>query len=128
GVGLTLAELVRVVGETADPILAAELARRTAPPSPAEPLPRDLPTTELLARLPGRHDLIAAATRRLAEETGDTRPASWSFFRKAAEAVARRSVQSEVLLDCYRQATGPRAKSPGKVFVASWKREARLRC
>ncbi|MBV8268417.1 MAG: helix-turn-helix domain-containing protein, partial [Planctomycetaceae bacterium] len=31
GLGLGLAELARVVGETADPILAAELARRTAP-------------------------------------------------------------------------------------------------
>ena len=126
--GLTLEELVQVVGATADPILAAELARRTASPAPPEPAPQALPTAELLAQLPGRHDLIAAATRRLAEETGDFKPASWSFFRKAVESVATRAVPPEILMDCRRQATGPKAKDPGKVFVVSWKREVRMRC
>lgn len=128
GPGPTLDELAKVAGETADPILAAEVARRTAPPAPPEPSPRSLPTAELLAKLPGRHDLIAAATRRLAEETDDFKPASWSFFGKAVEAVAARSVPPEVLLGCHHQATGPKAKDPGKVFVTAWKREAHLRC
>jgi hypothetical protein len=126
--GLTLEELIKVVGETADPILAAELARRTAPPAPPEPPPQALPTADLLAKLPGRHDLIAASTQRLAEETGDFKAASWSFFRKAVEAVVTRMVPLEVLLDCRRQATGPQAKNRGSVFVVSWKREVQMRC
>lgn len=128
GLGLSLAELIRVAGETADPILAAEVARRTAPPAPPEPPAQSLPTPELFAQLPGRHDLIAAATRRLAEETGDYQSASWSFFGKAAEAVARRTVAPEVLLDCRRQALGPKARSAGKVFVTAWRREVSMRC
>jgi hypothetical protein len=125
---MSLAELVSVVGETADPILAAELARRTAPPAPPEPSPGSLATAELLAGMPGRHDLIASATQRLCMDMGDFKPASWSFFRNAVEAVVTRSVSPEVLLDCLRQALGPKAKSPGKVFVVAWRREAQMRC
>ena len=128
GLGLDLAELARVVGETADPILAAELARRTAPPAPPEPPPRTLPTAELLAALPGRHDLIMAVARRLSEETGDFQPASLRTFETMAEAVARRSVPAAVLIDCRRQALGPQAGHKGKVLVAAWKRQAPLRC
>ncbi|MBV8266993.1 MAG: hypothetical protein JO252_11750, partial [Planctomycetaceae bacterium] len=123
--GLDLAELARVVGETADPILAAELARRTAPPAPP---PGTLPTAELLATLPGRHDLIMAAARRLSEETGDFQVASLRTFETMAEAVARRSVPAAVLIDCRRQALGPQAGHKGKVLVAAWKRQAPLRC
>lgn len=131
GLGLDLAELARVVGETADPILAAELARRTAPPPPPEPPPRSVPTAELFAKLPGRHDLIMVAARRLSEETNDFKPASLRTFEKMAEAVAARSVPSSVLIDCWRQGTGPQSEHKGKVLVAAWKRsvaEAPLRC
>lgn len=121
--GFTLEELVAVVKTTADPILAAELARRTAPPAPAAPEPSTLATPELLAALPGRHDLAAAATRRLCEETGDHRTATWSFFRKAVLAVVERGVGPDVLAGCLRQATGPRTRHRGKVFVSAWKRE-----
>jgi hypothetical protein len=127
GLGFDLADLIRVAGETADPILTAEVARLTAPPAPPEPPPRALPTPELFAKLPGRHDLIAAATRRLAEETADSKPASWSFFQKAVEAVVTRSVPPEVLLDCHRQAKGPKTKNPGAVFVTAWRREVSMR-
>jgi hypothetical protein len=128
GLGLDLAELIKVVGETNDPILAKELARRTAPPAPPEPPPQALTTHELFAKLPGRHDLISEATRRLAEETGDFKPASWSFYQRAVEAVVTRSTLPGVLFDCHRQATGPKAKDPGKVFVVAWKRQVRTRC
>ena len=121
--GLTLEELVSVVKATADPILAAELARRTAPPAPAAPEPSTMATPDLLSTLPGRHDLAAAATRRLCEETGDHRTATWSFFRKAVLAVVQREVGPDVLLGCLRQATGPRTRHRGKVFVSAWKRE-----
>jgi hypothetical protein len=128
GLGLDLAELAKVVGETADPILAAELARRTAPPAPPEPPPGTLPTAELIATLPGRYDLIMVVARRLGEETGDFQLASLRTFEKMAEAVARRSVPASVLLACWRQGMGPRAGHKGKVLVAAWKREAPLRC
>ena len=128
GLGLDLAELAKVVGETADPILAAELARRTAPPPPPEPPPRTLPTAELIATLPGRYDLIMVVARRLSEETGDFQLASQRTFETMAAAVARRSVPAAVLNDCRRQALGPRAGHKGKVLVAAWKRQAPLRC
>ena len=128
GLGLDLAELAKVVGETADPILAAELARRTAPPGPPEPPPRALPTVELFAKLPGRHDLIMIVARRLSEETGDFQVASLRTFERMAEAVATRSVPPEVLIDCWRQGMGPKSEHKGKVLVAAWKREAPIRC
>ena len=84
--GLTLEELAGVAGD--DPILAAELARRTAPPAPAAPPPAIIPTLELFESLPGRHDLIMAAARRLCEETGDFKNASQRTFEMMATAVA----------------------------------------
>ena len=124
--GLSLEELATVAGD--DPILAAELARRTAPPAPPEPPPQTLPTVELFELLPGRHDLIMVAARRLSEETGDFQVASLWTFEKMAEAVATRLVPSAVLIDCWRQGTGPKAEHKGKMLVAAWKREASLCC
>ncbi len=123
--GLNPAELATVAGATADRILAAEVARRSAPPPPPEPPPQSLPTPELLARLPGRHDLIAAAAHRLAVDTVDLK--SWGYYQRAAFAVASRSCPAEALLTCWRQATGPSARSRGAVFATAWKREARDR-
>jgi hypothetical protein len=128
GLGLDLAELAQVVGATADPILAAELARRTASPPPPEPPPRMLPTAELIATLPGRYDRIMVVARRLSEETGDFQAASQRTFETMAEAVARRSVPASVLIDCWRQGMGPQAAHKGKVLVAAWKRQAPRRC
>jgi hypothetical protein len=126
--GLDLAELASIVGATADPILAAELARRTASPPPPEPPPQTLPTVELFELLPGRHDLIMVTARRLCEETGDYKVATQRTFEKMAEAVATRAVPPSVLLDCWRQGMGPKSEHKGKVLVAAWKREAPLRC
>jgi helix-turn-helix protein len=123
--GLTLEELAKVAGETADPILAAELARRTGPKAPPEPPPALVPTAELLTALPGRHDLIMVAARRLCEETGDYKTASQRTFEKMAEAVATRAVPATVLINCWRQGMGPQAEHRGKVLVAAWQREAR---
>ena len=120
--GLTLEELAKVAGD--DPILAAELARRTAPPAPAEPPPATIPTVELFEALPGRHDLIMAAARRLCEETGDFKSASQRTFEQMAMAVATRSVPSAVLINCWRQGMGPKAVHRGKVLVSAWMRES----
>jgi hypothetical protein len=127
--GLDLAELAKVAGD--DPILAAELARRTAPPAPPEPPPQTLPTVELFELLPGRHDLIMIAARRLSEETGDFKAASLRTFEQMAMAVATRAVPAAVLISCWRQGMGPKSEHKGKVLVAAWKRsvaEAPLRC
>ena len=127
--GLTLEELAKVAGD--DPILAAELARRTAPPAPPEPPPQALPTVELFELLPGRHDLIMIAARRLSEETGDFKVASQRTFEQMAMAVATRAVPAAVLISCWRQGMGPKSEHKGKVLVAAWKRsvaEAPLRC
>ena len=129
--GLDLAELASIVGATADPILAAELARRTAPPAPPEPPPQTLPTVELFELLPGRHDLIMIAARRLSEETGDYKAASQRTFEQMAMAVATRAVPAAVLISCWRQGMGPKSEHKGKVLVAAWKRsvaEAPPRC
>ena len=126
--GLDLAELAKVAGD--DPILAAELARRTAPPAPPEPPPQTLPTVELFELLPGRHDLIMAAARRLCEETNDFKVASQRTFEQMAMAVATRAVPAAVLISCWRQGMGPKSEHKGKVLVAAWKRsvaEAPLR-
>ena len=129
--GLTLEELAKVAGD--DPILAAELARKTAPPPPAEPPPATVPTAELLAALPGRHDLIMVVARRLCEETGDYKVATQRTFEQMAEAVATRVVPATILVSCWRQALGPKAAHKGKVLVAAWQRESQgygkpLRC
>ena len=127
--GLTLEELAGVAGD--DPILAAELARRTAPPAPAAPPPAIIPTLELFELLPGRHDLIMAAARRLCEETNDFKVASQRTFEQMAMAVATRAVPAAVLISCWRQGMGPKSEHKGKVLVAAWKRsvaEVPLRC
>src|SRR5512135_435552 len=84
--------------------------------------------TDTSYSLPGRHDLIAAATQRLALELGDFKVVSWKFFQQAVLAVVTRSVPPEVLLDCQRQATSPAAKNRGSVFVVAWQREVPRRC
>jgi len=122
--GLDVAELTQVVARTGDPILAAELARRLAPPPRPETPPETWATADLLARLPGRHDLTFAAARRLSALTGEFQPASLRAFEAMARAVAARTVAADDLADCVRQARGPQARHPGKVLVAAWKRVA----
>jgi hypothetical protein len=122
--GLSVAALAAAVASTADPILARELARLTAPADPADPDPRVLSTPDLLTRLPGRHDLVMAAARRMCVETGDEKPATQRTFESMARAIACRVVPTEILARCLKQALGPMARERGKVLVAAWKREA----
>ena len=80
----------------------------------------------MLAKLPGRHDLTSVATERLCQDLGDFKAPTWSFCRKAVEGVIARAVTASVLLDCFRQATGPQTRDRGRVFVVAWKREGRV--
>jgi hypothetical protein len=109
-----------------DPAIRAEIdllnAALRGAAAPPEPPPRSLTTAELLAKLPGRHDLVVPAAGRLCEETGDLKGVTWQFFARAAAVVAARSVGPRVLPDCLAQAKGPKAGHAGKVFVAAWKR------
>ena len=126
--GFSVAELAAVAARTGDPILIAEVARRTTPPPPPEPAPTTLDTPELIARLPGRHDLVMATARRLAEDMQDFKPASQRTFELMARSVAEKSAPAHSLLDCWRQATGPKARHQGKVLVAAWKHTVGQRC
>ena len=119
---VSMADLAKAAAN--DPILARELARLTAPAPPPEPPPQALATVELLAKLPGRHDLVMPTARRLCVETRDEKLATLRAFEAMARAVAARSVPALVLAGCFRQAMGPMAKERGKVLVAAWKREA----
>jgi hypothetical protein len=124
GLGLNLAELAAVAGATGDRILARELGRLAGPATPPEPRAQDLPTAELLGLLPGRHDLVMAAARRLCVEAQDTALATLRTAEGMCRAVAAREVPAAVLAACLAQATGPAARHRGKVLVAAWKREA----
>jgi hypothetical protein len=125
---LTTADLAAAVASTGDAILARELARLTAPPPQAEPPVTSQSTAELLARLPGRHDLVLPVARRLCLETGDEKPATLRTFEGMCHAVACRSVPVEAITSSWRQASGPLARHRGKVMVAAWGRAVGRRC
>jgi hypothetical protein len=118
-------ELASVATRTGDPILVGELLRVSAPPPPPEPSPWGRPASELVAKLPGRHDLVIPAARALCAAVGDAKGATFRACQAMARAVASREVSAEVLSDCVGQATGPRARHAGKVLVASWRRSVR---
>jgi hypothetical protein len=121
-VGYSTAELEAAAD---DPIIARHLARLAAPAPPPEPPPSALTTEALLTALPGRFDLVMEAAWRLCRDTGDTKTATLRTAEKMAGAVAARATPAAVLLDCLRQATGPKARHAGKVLVAAWGRDAR---
>ncbi len=109
-----------------DPICLREAYRLLSPAPPCEPPSSSRPTRELLGALPGRHDLVAAATQRLAEELSDL--GSWSYYRKVASSVASRERPAEALIACWSQATGGRARRPGALFASVWKKSPSMRC
>jgi hypothetical protein len=106
-----------------DRICLGEARRLLAPPPPADPPPWSLPTAELLEGLPGRPDRVSAAAGRLAAELKD--PSSFNFYHAVAAAVCTRRHPASALVSAWRQGRSPKAKRPGAVFAAVWKREAR---
>jgi hypothetical protein len=119
---LSLAELESATAARSDPVLMAELAKLMAPPRPPEPDARSFGTFDLIAQLPGRHDLILATARRLCVETGDEKAATLRMFEAAARSVATRSVDADLLASCLEQATSPLARDRGRLFVSVWKK------
>lgn len=106
-----------------DSILLNEARRLLAPARPPEPPASALPTPELLASLPGRHDRIAPVAGRLAEDLGDL--GSYQYYQTLAAAVSSRQQPAEALVSAWQQGMNPKAKRPGAVFTAVWKRVTR---
>jgi hypothetical protein len=87
----------------------------------AEEVPRPIfpaSTRELLERLPGApEDWAAKAAETLVREFGTPKDRRlWRAFLRVTEEVRSGRFPADDLLDCYRQAKGPKAKNPGAVF------------
>jgi hypothetical protein len=100
---------------TGDPILVAEARKKLAPPRPRLVEPQTLP--ELLGRIWEDPSFPPRAADALAKAFGDLK--SYSGFKARCEEVWRGERSAEQLVEAYRQASGPRAKNPGAVFMHS---------
>jgi hypothetical protein len=96
-----------------DIILMREAQRRLTPPRPHPETPRTLP--ELLGRIREDPSFPALAADWLAKTFGD--PKSYSGFKARCEEVWRGELPVDRLVSAYEQATGPRAKNPGALFM-----------
>jgi DNA-binding Lrp family transcriptional regulator len=104
-----------------DPILRAEAARRLAPPvSRVEPKGT---VSDLLACIRASPANVAAAAELLAQDLGDRK--SWNGFYAACKRAWEGEIPAEALVIAHREATNGRARSPGALFMAVLKREAR---
>jgi DNA-binding Lrp family transcriptional regulator len=104
-----------------DPILMAEASRRLAPPPPRLEPPTS--TGDLLSRIRESPAHVAAAAELLSRELDDRK--SWSGFHAACRRAWEGSIPTEALVTAHREATNGKARSPGALFMAVLKREAR---
>lgn len=102
-----------------DPILAAEARRRLAPPPARPALPATLP--ELLARIRDDPSYPAQAAQALAIELGDAR--SYAGYLARATEAWRGERQPGELVEALQQASGPRARRRGAVFMHAMKHQ-----
>jgi hypothetical protein len=98
---------------TGDRILVAEAKKKLVPPRPRPEAPRTLP--ELLGRIREDPSFPALAADWLAKTFGD--PKSYSGFKARCEEAWRGELPVDRLVSAYEQATGPRAKNPGALFM-----------
>ncbi len=106
---LELTELARLA--PSDPILAAELAKRTAPrPEPPREAPRSTP--ELIQRLREAPHYPPMLAHALTVEWNDQ--GSYAGFLRIAHECWQGSIDPETLEDAYRQ--GCKGRNPGAVF------------
>jgi hypothetical protein len=105
----------------ADPVAQREASRILAPPKPRTPLASadDPPATILAALVSGDHGADLAFAGRLAREFGDHKSFKYYVSRAREVLTGDRAIGS--LESAYRQACGPKAKDPGKVFTHALK-------
>jgi hypothetical protein len=100
---------------SADRILVAEARKKLAPPPRRPAAPRTLP--EVLTRIREDPSFPALAADWLAKSFGD--PKSYCGFKARCEEAWRGELPVPRLLSAYEQATGPKAKNPGAVFMVA---------
>jgi hypothetical protein len=96
-----------------DVILMREAQRRLTPPRPRPEVPKTL--LELLSRIRESPDYPAAAAAALARALSDHK--SYSGFKARCEEAWRGELPVDRLVSAYEQATGPKAKNPGAIFM-----------
>lgn len=116
---LSTPELAELVRETGDPILSAELARRTeARQAPSEP-PRSIP--EMIGRIrsgdPRIPPMLAGAIVSTLRDFG-----SYSGHLAVIGRVARGELPPEAIEGAFREASNPAAKNPGAVYMHAIRR------
>jgi hypothetical protein len=100
---------------TGDRILVAEARKKLAPPPRRPEAPRTLP--ELLANIRADPSYPARAADWLCTALNDRK--SYNGFKSRCEEAWRGELPVDRLVSAYEQATGPRAKNPGALFMFS---------
>lgn len=96
-----------------DPILTGEARKMLAPPRPVPAPPQTLP--ELLGRIREDPAFPSLAADWLASALGDRK--SYSGFKSRCEEAWRGELPVDRLVSAYAQATGPKAKNRGAIFM-----------
>ena len=103
---------------TGDPILVAEARSKLAPLRPQPEVPQTLP--ELLGRIRQDPSYPALAASGLAAALQDQK--SYAGYLRRCEEAWRGELNPDQLLSAYEQATGPKARNPGAIFMVAVKR------
>jgi hypothetical protein len=101
-----------------DRVLLAEARKLLTPPRPRPTPPATLP--ELLSRVTEDPAFVPMAAHALADEFGDQK--SVAGFKARLEEAWRGERPAEALVDAFRQASGPKARNPGAVFMHALRR------
>ena len=102
-----------------DMILMREAQRRLTPPRPRPEPPRTLP--ELLSHIRDDPAFPALAADWLCRTLGD--PKSYAGYKARCEEAWRGELPMDRLVSAYEQATGPKAKNPGAIFMYAMNRQ-----
>jgi DNA-binding MarR family transcriptional regulator len=106
---------------TGDRILVAEAKKKLAPPRPRPEAPRTLP--EVLGRIREDPSFPALAADWLASALDDRK--SWSGFKARCEEAWRGDLPVARLLSAFEQATSPKARNRGALFMFALRGGAR---
>ena len=104
---------------TGDPVLVAEARSKLAPPRPQPEAPKTLP--ELLGRIRENPSYPALAASGLAAALQDQK--SYAGYLRRCEEAWRGELNPDQLILAYKQATGPKARNPGAIFMVAVKRQ-----